>query len=178
MAIVDACKSGAGFLQKGGVAAEPFTIKLTDTLVASELVLASLVKPSASLILPEGADGSLVTLYGLRLYKGGQSLGARVVLAEGMRKSIRWEELAVLTSSMVVAAKGGAPSVSGQQLEAPRLEENKKVLSVLLGTTRGVADEAQIIESSIQARFGFRWGWDLGPLWLGLGAEVGPAFLW
>ena len=35
VAIVDACKSGAGFLQKGGKPAEAFSIKLTDTLVAS-----------------------------------------------------------------------------------------------------------------------------------------------
>ncbi len=313
VAIVDACKSGAGFLQKGGVPAEPFTIKLTDTLVASgdafitssaadesalessevmgsffthnlisglrgaadasgdklvtlaeayryafdhtvtatammpvgaqhpsydyrlsgqgELVLASLVKPSAALVLPEGADRSMVTdlsrdqvvvevangsareialapgAYGLRLFKGGQSWGGRVFLPEGARKSIRWEELTLMTSSIVVAAKGGGPSVS-QEIEVTALEENKRVLSASVGAVKGVADDGQwkglirvgfeprqgpglsvavvgdttgaagISENGIQARVGFRWAWELGPIWLSLGAEVGPAFLW
>ncbi len=313
VAIVDACKSGAGFLQKGGKPAEPFTIKLTDTLVASgdafitssaadesalessevmgsffthnlisglrgaadasgdklvtlaeayryafdhtvsatammavgaqhpsydyrlsgqgELVLASLVKPSAALVLPEGSDRSMVTdlsrdqvvvevasgsareialapgTYGLRLFRGGQSWGGRVVLPEGAHKTVRWEELTLMTSSIVVAAKGGGPSVS-QEIEITRLEENKRVLSAAVGATKGVADEAQwkglirvgfeprqgpglslaivgdttgsqqISENGIQARVGFRWSWELGPIWLALGAEVGPAFLW
>jgi hypothetical protein len=33
--IIDACRSGAGFRQKGGKAADPFAIKLTDTLSAT-----------------------------------------------------------------------------------------------------------------------------------------------
>ncbi len=313
VAIVDACKSGAGFLQKGGKPVEPFTIKLTDTLVASgdafitssaadesalessevmgsffthnlisglrgaadasgdklvtlaeayryafdhtvsatamlpigaqhpsydyrlsgqgELVLASLVKPSAVLVLPEGADRALVTdlardqvvvevprgqareialapgKYGLRLFKGGQSWGGRVSLPEGARKSIRWEELTVMTSSIVVAAKGG-PSGLEQQIEVLRPEESKRVLSVSVGALKGVADDSQwkgmirvgfeprqgpglslallgdttgagqLTENGIQARVGFRWAWELGPVWLSLGAEVGPAFYW
>ncbi len=314
VAIVDACKSGAGFLQKGGKPAEPFTIKLTDTLVASgdafitssaadesalessevmgsffthnlisglrgaadasgdklvtlaeaykyafdhtvtatammpvgaqhpsydyrlsgqgELVLASLVKPSAALVLPEGADRSMVTdlsrdqvvvevptgsareialapgTYGLRLFKGGQSWGGRVVLPEGAHKTVKWEELTLMTSSIVVAAKGGGTPGVAQELEGPRAEENKRVLSATFGTTKGVADESQwkgmvrvgfeprhgpglslalvgdttgaqaISENGIQARVGFRWAWELGPVFLSLGAEVGPAFLW
>ncbi len=314
LAIVDACKSGAGFLQKGGKPAEPFTIKLTDTLVASgdafitssaadesalessevmgsffthnlisglrgaadasgdklvtlaeaykyafdhtvtatammavgaqhpsydyrlsgqgELVLASLVKPSAALILPEGADRSMVTdlsrdqvvvevptgsareialapgSYGLRLFKGGQSWGGRVVLPEGAHKTVKWEELTLMTSSIVVAAKGGGSTVVSQEIEVTRPEENKRVLGASFGATKGVADESQwkgvvrvgfeprqgpglslalvgdttgsqaISENGVQARVGFRWAWEFGPIFLSLGAEVGPAFLW
>ncbi|MBS1150543.1 MAG: ICE-like protease [Myxococcaceae bacterium] len=313
VAIVDACKSGAGFLQKGGKPAEPFTIKLTDTLVASgdafitssaadesalessevmgsffthnlisglrgaadasgdklvtlaeayryafdhtvtatammavgaqhpsydyrlsgqgELVLASLVKPSASLLLPEGADRSMVTdlsrdqvvvevatgsarqialapgSYGLRLFKGGQSWGGRVVLPEGAHKTIRWDELTLMTSSIVVAAKGGTSTVS-QSIEVTRPEENKRVLSVAVGALKGIANEAQwkgqvrvgfeprqgpglsiallgdttgaaaIAENGVHARVGFRWAWELGVVWLSLGAEVGLAVFW
>lgn len=316
VAIVDACKSGAGFLQKGGKSTEPFTIKLTDTLVASgdafitssaadesalessevmgsffthnlisglrgaadasgdklvtlaeayryafdrtvsatammpvgaqhpsydyrlsgqgELVLSSLVKPSALLVLPEGADRSMITdlardqvvvevagtsareiavapgAYGLRLFKGGQSWGGRVVLPEGARKSIHWEELTAMTSSVVVAAKGGptAPATSiGREVEITP-PEDRMVLTAAFGAVPAVADNiglkglvrigfeprqgpglvfsligdtsfaTGISESGVQARVGFRWAFEVGPVWLSAGAEAGPAFLW
>ena len=316
VAIVDACKSGAGFLQKGGKPAEAFSIKLTDTLVASgdafitssaadesalessevmgsffthnlisglrgaadasgdklvtlaeayryafdrtvsatamlpvgaqhpsydyrlsgqgELVLSSLVKPSALLILPEGADRSMITdlardqvvvevggglareiavapgAYGLRLFKNGQSWGGRVVLPEGARKSIRWEELTAMSSSVVVAAKGGAPtSVVAHEVEITP-PEDRKVLTAGVGLVQGIAESIKFkgllrvgfeprqgpglvfsvlgdtslsldptgSESGVQARVGYRWAWEIGPLWLSAGAEAGPAFLW
>lgn len=314
VAIVDACKSGAGILQKGGKPADPFTIKLTDTLVASgdafitssaadesalessevmgsffthnfisglrgaadasgdklvtlaeayryafdhtvtatamtsigaqhpsydyrlsgqgELVLSSLVRPSAVIMLPEGADRALITdlsrdqvvvevptgsareialapgSYGLRLYKGGQSWGGRLVMPEGARKNVRWEELMPMTSSIAVAAKGGgAPGVRQEvPMGAPENpDEAKMVLGVAFGAIQGVANDKQVkgvirvswepklgpglttsllgdttgaaesSESSGQIRVGFRWAWTFGPLWLGLGAELGGA---
>ena len=312
VAIVDACKSGAGFLQKGGKPAEAFSIKLTDTLVASgeafitssaadesalessevmgsffthnlisglrgaadasgdklitlaeayryafdrtvsatamlpvgaqhpsydyrlsgqgELVLSSLVKPSALLVLPEGADRSMITdlardqvvvevgsgtareiavapgSYGLRLFKDGVSYGGRVVLPEGAHKSIRWEELSAITASVVVAAKGGPATSVAKDVE--NTQENRHVLTASVGAVDGVATNIGLkgllrigfepregpglvvgllgdtsftpglSESGVQARIGFRWSWELGPVWLAAGAEAGPAFLW
>lgn len=318
VAIVDACKSGAGILQKGGKPAEGFSIKLTDTLVASgdafitssaadesalessevmgsffthnfisglrgaadasgdklitlaeayryafdhtvsatammaigaqhpsydyrlsgqgELVLSSLVKPSAVITLPEGADRSLITdlsrdqvvvevpggsareiaiapgSYGVRLFKGGQSWGGRLVMPDGAHKTIRWEELTPLTSSVVVAAKGGGGNPTAVRQEVPMTspenpDESKVVLGVAFGAIQGTANEAQLkgvirisfepklgpglsgsllgdttgaagtSESGGQIRVGFRWAWMFGPLWLGLGAEVGGALV-
>jgi hypothetical protein len=94
-----------------------------------ELVLASLLKPSSMLVLPE-ADRSLVTdlardqvvvevvggakevalapgQYGLRLFKGGQSFGGRVTLTDGQRHVVAMSALTPVTSSVMVAAKGG-----------------------------------------------------------------------
>jgi hypothetical protein len=314
VAIVDACKSGAGFLQKGGKPAEAFSIKLTDTLVASgdafitssaadesalessevmgsffthnlisglrgaadasgdklvtlaeayryafdrtvsatammpvgaqhpsydyrlsgqgELVLSSLVKPSALIVLPEGADRSMITdlardqvvvevpggpqreiavapgNYGLRLFKDGKSYGGRVTLPEGARKSVRWEELAALSSSVVVAAKGGPEtSLTKDATSGPNLSD-QFVFTATAGAVSGIADniglkgllrigfeprrgpglvfsligdtsfKSDFSEAGVQARVGFRWSWELGPVWLAAGAEVGPAFLW
>lgn len=249
VAIVDACKSGAGFREKGGRLAENFVIKLSDTLVASgeafitssaadesalesnevmgsyfthnlisglrgaadssgdklitlaeayrfaydrtvsatsvlpigvqhpsydfrlsgqgELVLASLVKPSATLVMPEGSERSLVTdvardqvvvelppgpirevalspgQYGVRLMKGGQSYGGRISLADGARRIVRWEELTAQSSSVVVARKGeGGPEyeVAVKVPEPKHLERVPAVLHVGIGATRDLAD--------------------------------------
>jgi hypothetical protein len=203
-----------------------------------ELVLSSLVKPSAMLVLPEGADRSMVTdlsrdqvvvevpagqareiavapgTYGLRLFKAGQSWGGRVVLPEGARKSIRWEELTPMTSSVVIAAKGGPTTLVEPHVEisAP---EDRMVLTASIGGLLGVPQQVSPTDplstrrdldgmlrvgfeprqgpglafsvlgstsfaasSGVHARIGFRWAWELGPVWLSLGAEAGPAFLW
>lgn len=249
VAIIDACKSGAGFREKGGKPAESFVIKLTDTLVASgeafilssaadesalesnevmgsyfthnfisglrgaadtsgdrlvtlaeayrfaydrtvsatsvlpvgvqhpsydfrlsgqgELVLASLVKPSATLVMPEGSERSLVTdvmrdqvivelppgpirevalspgQYGLRLMKGGQSFGGRVVLADGMRRIVKWDELSAQSSSVVVARKGeGGPEYEISQTTPEKKPQGSApmVLSVGVGVTRDLSD--------------------------------------
>lgn len=94
-----------------------------------ELVLASLLKPSALLVLPE-ADRTLVTdlardqvivetlggakevalapgQYGLRIFKNGQGYGGRVTLSDGMRQVVQMSALSPIHSSMLVAQKGG-----------------------------------------------------------------------
>lgn len=217
--IIDACRSGGGIREKGGRPAEPFSIRLADTLQATgeafitssaadeaalestevmgsffthnlisglrgaadtsgdklvtlgeayryaydhtvaataalpvgaqhpnydyklsgqgELVLSSLLKPSALLVLPE-ADRSLVTdlardqvvvevpagqvrevalppgQYGLRVFRGGQGFGGRVTLAEGSRHVVAMEELAPVSSAVIVARKGEVISQVGE----------------------------------------------------------------
>ncbi|MBL8921942.1 MAG: caspase family protein [Myxococcaceae bacterium] len=128
-----------------------------------ELVLASLLKPSSVLVLPEGADRSLVTdvlrdqvvveapgnaarefalapgEYALRLFKQGQGFAGRVKLADGTKRTIAWAELTPVTSSVMVAAKGGI-EVS-QQMDAK--EDTAPIgLSVALGLTGRVTEWA------------------------------------
>lgn len=143
-----------------------------------ELVLASLLKPSAVLVLPQGADRSLVTdvlrdqvvveapgnaaqefaiapgEYALRLFKGGQGYAGRVKLAEGQKRTIAWGELTPVTSSVVVAAKGGGIEVS-QQMDAK--EDTAPIgLSLALGATGRVTEWAPNEASGVkyQARLG------------------------
>ncbi|MFO0599509.1 MAG: caspase family protein [Myxococcaceae bacterium] len=95
-----------------------------------ELVLSTLLKPSALMVLPEadralvtdlardqvivevvGAGGREVALapgqYGLRVFKQGQSFGGRVTLVDGQRQVIAMSTLTPINSSVMVAAKGG-----------------------------------------------------------------------
>lgn len=95
-----------------------------------ELVLSSLLKPSASLVLPE-ADRSLVIdlardqivvevvggarevalapgQYGLRLFQGAKSYGGRVSLSDGARHVVQMNTLTAIRSSVVMAEKGPA----------------------------------------------------------------------
>lgn len=129
-----------------------------------ELVLASLLKPSSVLVLPDGADRSLVTdvlrdqvvveapgnaakefaiapgEYALRLFKGGQAFAGRVKLNDGQKRTIAWGELTPVTSSVVVAAKGGGIEVS-QQMDAK--EDTAPIgLSVAMGVTGRVTEWA------------------------------------
>ncbi|MCA3014718.1 MAG: caspase family protein [Myxococcaceae bacterium] len=129
-----------------------------------ELVLASLLKPSSVLVLPEGADRALVTdvlrdhvvveapagaarefavapgEYSLRLFKGGQGFAARLKLAEGQRRAVAWGELTPVTSAVVVAAKGGAVEVSQQMDEK---EDTAPIgLSLAFGATGRVTEWA------------------------------------
>jgi len=126
-----------------------------------ELVLASLLKPSSMLVLPEaerslvtdlardqvvvevvGAGGREVALapgqYGVRLFKGGQSWGGRVTLSDGQRHIVAMNELTPVTSSVMVAAKGGPMVV--QTADAPR-GSNGVGLGVSLGATGRVLPE-------------------------------------
>ncbi|MBI3182719.1 MAG: caspase family protein [Myxococcales bacterium] len=240
VAIVDACKSGAAVLEKGGRPAEPFTIKLTDSLVATgeafitssaadesalesaevmgsffthnlvsglrgaadesgdklvtlaeayryaydrtvsatammpvgsqhptydyrlsgqgELVLSTLLRTSALLVLPQGAERALVTdlsrdqvlvelpqsaarevavapgSYGVRLFKEGKSFGGRYQVGERSRTVVRWEELSPLSSSVVVAAKGAEV-----RKPAPEPSPRAPLLALSLGGALGVA---------------------------------------
>lgn len=313
LTIVDACKSGAGLRDKGLKPAEPFVIKLSDTLNATgeafisssaaneaalessevmgslfthnlisglrgaadssgdklvtlseayryaydrtvtassmlpvgaqhpsydyrlsgqgELVLATLLKPSASLVLPEGSDRALVTdlardqivvevpqgparevalapgQYGVRLFKGAQSFGGRVSLSEGVRKVVTWAELVPIKSAVVVAATKGSPVLDTAIVAEPTLPADQKTFLLSFGAVPPIADlglKAQIragfepslshglafsvmfdttfpgtfTESGVHARVGYRFTYQVGPLWLGGGAELGPSFLW
>jgi hypothetical protein len=122
-----------------------------------ELVLSSLLKPSASLVMPE-AERSLISdlardqviaelpsgqarelalppgQYGVRVFKRGQAWGGRISLSEGARHVVSMEELSPVSSSVVVAAKGGE-SVT-QQFEAPTFRNGSALaLSVGFGAT-------------------------------------------
>lgn len=307
--VVDACRSGAGFREKGAKAVEPFVIKLTDTLqstgdafIASsaedeaaleskevmgsifthhfisglrgvadasgdglvtlgeayryaydqtvartallpvgaqhpsydyklsgqgELVLATLQRATASLLLPAGTERAVVTdvlrdqviaevpsaatrevalppgTYGLRLFKGGQSFGGRISVVEGSRRQVAWDELSLITASTQVARKGA--SVAQRISEADPWPEERHV-GLSLGLVPGIAlagvqfaarvgfeprlaaglsfglvgawaSRGTVSEGALEARVGWRYTWRFGPLWLGLGAELGPAVL-
>jgi hypothetical protein len=257
LAIVDACRSGAGLREKGGKPSDAFTIRLADTLQASgeafitssaadeaalesnevmgsyfthnlisglrgaadasgdklvtlaeayryaydrtvsatamlpvgaqhpnydyrlsgqgELVLSTLLKPSAALVLPQ-AERSLVLdvardqvvvevpngparevalspgEYGVRVFKGGQAFGGRVKLTEGMTYTVRMEELSPISSSTLVAMKGGPAVV--KTVEAP--SPPSLGLGVAVGGTgRILADPATRPGPKWQLRVGF-----------------------
>ncbi len=143
-----------------------------------ELVLSSLLKPASMLILPEGAERTLVTDvqrdqvvveaslasarefalapgdYGLRLFKGGQTWGGRVRLEEGKRRTIAWGELSVISSSVVVAAKGGGVELS-QQLDAK--EDNAPI-----GVSLAVGLTGRLTEWAVNDASGFKYQLRLG----------------
>ncbi|MBX7100272.1 MAG: caspase family protein [Myxococcaceae bacterium] len=197
-----------------------------------ELVLATLLKPSASLVLPEGLDRALVTdlardqvvveipagpvrevalaagRYGVRVFKGAQSFGGRFTLADGARQVLTWNELTPVTSSVVVAKKGSPVLEStGPDLHASSADE--MVLTATFGAVPAIANGVglkgqlrvgfephaasgiafsllgdtsfggdTITEAGLHARVGYRLVYQTGPLWLGGGAEAGPAVLW
>ncbi len=306
--IVDACRSGAGFRQKGGKPTEGFAIKLTDQLSTTgeafitsstedepavetgevsgsvfthnlvsglrgaadasgdrqvtlseayryayeqtvsrtalmaagaqhpsydyrlsgqgELVLTSLLKPSATLVLPRGAERSVVTdvlrdqvvvevpggaaqtlalppgQYGVRLFKEGQGFGGRITLAEGARRELSWDDLSPVASSVPIARKG-----PGLEAHPERAWQDYRVLGLSLGVVPSVGQLGlqgmlrvsgepragwglsfaligahtqvhSVSESAVEGRAGYRFTTQLGPLWLGAGAELGPAVVW
>ncbi len=198
-----------------------------------ELVLSSLVKATASLVMPEGADRALVSdltrdqvvvelppgaarevalapgQYGLRLMRAGHSFGGRVQLAEGVHQTLRWEDLTPIASLVVIATKGPA-EVKATGPSSRVLPPLQRLLTVTAGGTPGVAEglgfagllrlsfeptsdagpsftllgstgrspAAQLSESSVQARLGYRLTWRYGPLSLAGGLEAGPAYWW
>lgn len=124
-----------------------------------ELVISSLLKPSALLVMPE-ADRSLISdlardqviaelpsgqarelalppgQYGVRVFKRGQAWGGRISLSEGGRHVVSMEELSLVSSSVVVAAKGGNAGSVTQQLDGPKERSTSPVgLSVGFGAT-------------------------------------------
>lgn len=226
VAIIDACRSGAAVMEKGGRPAPAFTIRLADQLTArgevfitssahdesalessevmgsyfthnfisglrgaadasgdrqvtlaeayryaydrtvsataitpagaqhpaydyklqgqGELVLASLLRSSSTLELPEGAERAVVTdltrdqvvaeimpgaareialaagTYGVRVLRAGQSFGGRFRIADRTRYAVRWEDLDALHVAPV-AQKGGPVAAGPVQavVEAP-----------------------------------------------------------
>ena len=306
--VVDACRSGAGYREKGGKPAEPFAIKLTDNLqstgdayIASsaeseaalesnevlgsifthhfvsglrgvadasgdrlvtlgeayryaydqtvartvllpagvqhptydyklsgqgELVLSTLQRANAQLILPVGTERGVVTdvlrdqviaeiatsatrelalpagEYGVRVFKQGQSFGGRISLTEGSSREVKWEELRQLSNSVAVAQKGAfvaqtigeswaedriiglsagvVPSISSVGLQvAGRVGFEPQLKSGLSFAIAGAhASRGTVSESALEARIGYRFAWRFGPVWLGVGAELGPSVIW
>lgn len=307
--VVDACKSGAGFREKGGKQADPFTIKLTDALqstgdafIASsaeneaalesaevlgsifthhfvsglrgvadvsgdklvtlgeayryaydqtvsrttllpvgaqhptydykltgqgELVMATLQRATAQLILPVGFERAVVSdvlrdqviaevptgsfrevalpagQYGLRVFKSGQSFGGRVAIADGGRREVKWDELTAISSAGLVATKGGgvvaqqfvAEHAAGERLLTAQFNlvpaiagfgvqlggrvgfEPRQTSGFSFALLGGHASRGIVSETTLEARVGWRFSWRFGPLWLGLGAELGPALV-
>ncbi len=167
--------------------------------VLRDQVIAELPSPAnREIALPSGQ-------YGVRVFKSGQSFGGRISVAEGTRREVKWDELSLITSSTQVASKGGV-FVAQSITENDRWPEERLVgLSVgvvpaiaLLGVqvagrlgfeprlSTGLsfavvgahAARGTVSESAIEARVGWRFAWRFGPVWLGLGAEVGPAVIW
>lgn len=103
---------------------------------SGELVLASLIRGSSTLQLPAGADRAVVTdlsrdqvvaevmpgaareialspgIYGLRLLRGGQTMGGRFQIEKGTRYAVRWEDLEPISAPRV-AMKGAATPALG-----------------------------------------------------------------
>lgn len=143
-----------------------------------ELVLSSLLKPSAILVLPEGADRSIVTdvlrdqvvvevpgnsarefaispgEYALRLFRQGQTFASRVRLGEGQRRTVAWAELTPVTSSVVIATKGGVEIA--QAMEAKE-DTAPLAVSLAFGVTGRVTEWAPGDTTGIksQLRLGF-----------------------
>lgn len=245
--IVDACKSGGGIREKGGRPAAPFTIRLTDTLVASgdafitssaadeaalessevmgsvfthnfisglrgaadvsgdklvtlaeayryaydrtvaatsvlpvgvqhpnydykitgqgELVLVSLQKPSAVLVIPEGSERTLVTdvvrdqvlvelpggatrevalspgQYALRLFRQGKSWGGRVTVGDGARRVVAWDELTPTAAGTIIAKKGEEVQAV---IPPPSEFKDSRLFSVSAGLARAVVAEVPL----------------------------------
>lgn len=254
LVVVDACKSGAGFREKGGRPAEPFVIKLTDTLQSTgdayisssaqseaalesnevlgsifthhlisglrgaadssgdrlvtlqeayryaydqtvartvllpagsqhpsydyrlsgqgELVLSTLERATAQLVLPQDIDRAVVTdvlrdqilaeissastlelavpagQYGVRVFKGGKSFGGRIAVAEGGRREVKWEELSPISNSTQLAAKGGLVEQSMSQDD--RWSEER-----MLAFSMGIASTIAPIGLQGAGRIGF-----------------------
>jgi hypothetical protein len=142
--------------------------------------------------------------YGVRLFRKGQSFGGRVSVTDGARREVKWDELSPLGASVTVASKGAGvaqqvldgeawagerllslgagvvPSiaaigvqVAGRLAFEPRLGHGLSFAVAGAHLSRGV-----VSESALEARVGWRFGWRFGPVWLGAGAEVGPAVVW
>ncbi len=133
-----------------------------------ELVLSSLLRPSAVLVVPAAErvlvadlrrDQVLVELpqgpsrelalapgqYGVRVFKDGQGFGARVTISANERRVLSWSELSPTTTSLLVASKGGAPAEVAQPLPRPVPAERARVpvgVGFGLGFSRVILDDA------------------------------------
>jgi len=147
-----------------------------------ELVLSSLVRPSALLVLPEGSERSLVSdvardqvvvevaagnarevalapgHYAVRLFKGNHSYGGRVSLTEGLRRTVTWSELTLLVPNVIIAAaKGGSSSVTQTQAVVEPVDDVAP-LGLTLGvgmTGRVLVDPSRPGGFKYQGRLGF-----------------------
>ncbi len=313
LGIVDACRSGAGFKEKGGKVVEPFAIKMADHLNATgeafitssaedefalessemmgsifthnlvsglrgaadlsgdklvtlaeayrytyeqtvtrtafmpvgvqhpnydfrisgqgELVLTSLQHSSATLLIPPGTERAVIIdllrdqivaelpahgprevalmsgQYGVRLFREGKSYGGRVTLAEGLRKSLRWEDLAPMTASTPILRKGA--EIARVQTEKERVIEwnERKIISLGFGIAPslyelGLLPMARIAfepraasglsfavmarllpvltvaEGAVEGRAGLRAVWHRNFVTLAAGAELGLGTVW
>jgi hypothetical protein len=142
--------------------------------------------------------------YGVRLYKQGQSFGGRVAIAEGGRREVKWAELTPISSAVNVASKGGA--LTATQVMESSDWANERLLGVALGVVPSIggigaqfagrlgfeprlgpglsfavlaayASRGVVSETGLEVRAGWRYAWRFGPVWLGLGAELGPALV-
>ena len=176
----------------------PGTERAVVTDLLRDQVIAEVPSPATrEIALPAGE-------YGVRLFKSGLAFGGRVAVAEGGRREVKWEELTPITNSTRMATKGAfvaqslaendrwpeehllglslgiVPAIAPLGLQAtgrvgfePKLSAGFSFAVVGAHTARGT-----VSESAIEARAGWRYAWRFGPLWLGLGAEAGPAVIW
>lgn len=103
--VVDACRSGAGFREKGGKQAEPFVIKLTDTLQSTgDAFIASSAENEAAL---ESAEvlGSIFTHHFVSGLRGVADLSGdkQVTLGEAYRYA--YDQTVSRTTLMPVGAQ-------------------------------------------------------------------------
>jgi hypothetical protein len=194
-----------------------------------ELVLSTLQRATAQLVLPAGMERAVVSdvlrdqviaelpspatrevalpagQYGVRVFKAGQSFGGRISVAEGAHREVKWDELTLITSSTQVAAKGGyvAQAIARQEelwaddhvlgvsgsvvgpigfpsvLGGARIGFEPRLASGLsFGVVFAMGAKGTVSEGGVEGRVGYRFAWRFGALWLGAGAEVGPAVLW
>ncbi|MFT3711946.1 MAG: caspase family protein [Archangium sp.] len=183
------------------------TAQLVLPLGFERAVVSDVLRDQVIAEVPTGATREVAVpagQYGLRVYKQGQSFGGRIAIAEGGRREVKWDELSAISSSVNVASKGGAltatqvmdsvdwaservlgvsagvvPSIGGigAQLAGrlgfePRLGPGLSFAVAVAYASRGI-----VSETGLEARAGWRYSWRFGPVWLGVGAEVGPALV-
>jgi hypothetical protein len=142
-----------------------------------ELVLVSLQKPSAVLVIPAGSERTLVTevvrdqvlvevpgggtrevalspgQYALRLFKEGKSWGGRVTIGDGARRLVDWSELTPTASGAVIAKKGEEVQTVVEKPVGP--PGDTRLLSVGAGVTRAIAAPAVPIHGFVRVGFDF-----------------------
>lgn len=142
--------------------------------------------------------------YGLRLFKSGNSFGGRVTVADGGRREVNWGELKPISAGTRVASKGLlvtekaepsddwqedrlaslaagiVPSIAplGLQVGGRIAFEPKLSTGLSFALWGGYVARGSVAETTVEARAGWRFAWRRGPVWLGAGAEIGPAFIW
>jgi Caspase domain len=138
-----------------------------------ELVLATLQRATAQLIMPKGMERAVVTdvlrdqviaelpspatreislpagQYGVRAFKSGQSFGGRISVVDGAHREVKWEELTLITSSTQVASKGGFVAQAITRQEEPWADDR------VLGVSAGVVPAIAIPSVQVALRVGF-----------------------
>ncbi|MCC6336984.1 MAG: caspase family protein [Myxococcales bacterium] len=141
-----------------------------------ELVLATLLKPSAALVLPQAERALVVDLardqvlvevpagparevalapgdYGVRVFKDGQAFGGRVRLTPGMSHTVNLDDLTPVSSSVLVAAKGGPVVV--QTVDQPVSPKRLGLGVAVGGTGRILVEPSAARAPKWQLRIGF-----------------------